>query len=200
MTETNVPHIGVLAIQGDYEAHAEALKECGARPTLVRTGVGLADLDGLIIPGGESTTMLRFLDREDFFEVLKKFARSRPTFGTCAGAILLAKDVRNPSQRSLAALDIAVERNAYGAQRDSAILHLKTAFPGGLLETVFIRAPRIVAVGPAVEVLAERDGFPVLVKEGKIMAATFHPELSIDRRVHRAFVETVLALGKDTPK
>jgi 5'-phosphate synthase pdxT subunit len=188
----NKPRIGVLAIQGDYEAHAKALSETGAIASLIRRPAQLADLDGLILPGGESTTMLRFLDRERFFDTLQAFAREKPVFGTCAGAILLAKDVRNPSQRSLDILDIAIERNAYGAQRDSAILELDTTLPGGPLETVFIRAPRILEVGSGVEVLAERDGFPVLIRQGITMAATFHPELSIDRRVHRLFVESVL--------
>ncbi len=187
-----MPRIGVLAIQGDYEAHAKALEETGAAASLIRRPAQLEDLDGLILPGGESTTMLRFLDREGFFDALQSFARQKPVFGTCAGAILLAKDVRNPAQRSLAILDIAVERNAYGVQRDSAILELETTLPGGPLETVFIRAPRILAVAPSVEVLAERDGFPVLIREGMTMAATFHPELSIDRRVHRLFVESTL--------
>jgi 5'-phosphate synthase pdxT subunit len=189
------PKIGVLAVQGDYERHAAALEESGALPSLVKTPEALDDLDGLILPGGESTTMLKFLDRGGFFESLKAFAQEKPVFGTCAGAILLAKEVRNPSQRSLGILDIAVERNAYGAQRDSAILSLDTTLPGGPLETVFIRAPRIVSIlkeaGPEVEVLAERDGFPVLVRQGITMAATFHPELSSDRRVHRIFVHLV---------
>jgi 5'-phosphate synthase pdxT subunit len=204
---TPQPHIGVLAIQGDYEAHAKALEESGAIPSLVKSAKDLTlangqPLDGLIMPGGESTTMLKFLDRDGFFAALQTFAQQKPVFGTCAGAILLAKDVRHPSQRSLGILDIAVERNAYGAQRDSAILELETTLPGGPLETVFIRAPRIVHVGPGVEVLAERDGFPVLVRQNatnsnerqaKIltMAASFHPELSSDRRIHRLFVESV---------
>jgi 5'-phosphate synthase pdxT subunit len=190
LKETNQsPHIGVLAIQGDYERHAAALEESGAQPSLVKTPKGLVDLDGLILPGGESTTMLKFLERGGFFEALKAFAQEKPVFGTCAGAILLAKEVRHPSQPSLGILDIAVERNAYGAQRDSAILTLDTSLPGGPLETVFIRAPRIVSTGPEVEILAEREGFPVLIRQGKTMAATFHPELSADSRVHRLFVE-----------
>jgi len=186
------PRIGVLAIQGDYEAHAKALSETGAEASLIRRPAQLDDLDGLILPGGESTTMLRFLDREGFFESLQTFARRKPVFGTCAGAILLAKDVRNPSQRSLGILDIAIERNAYGAQRDSAILELDTTLPGGPLETVFIRAPRILEVALSVEILAQRDGFPVLIRQGITLAATFHPELSSDRRVHRLFVQLVV--------
>jgi len=189
------PRIGVLAIQGDYEAHAAALQESGATPSLVKTKEALAGLDGLVMPGGESTTMLKFLLQNGFLGALQSFAQQKPVFGTCAGAILLAKEVRNPSQPSLAALDIAVERNAYGAQRDSAILMLDTELPGGPMETVFIRAPRIVAINedatPKVEVLAERDGFPVLVRQGNILAATFHPEMSADRRVHQLFVQAV---------
>jgi len=189
------PRIGVLAIQGDYEAHGMALEEVGAQPSLVKTPEQLDGLDGLVMPGGESTTMLKFLERGGFFEALKDFANQKPVFGTCAGAILLAKDVRNPHQASLGVLDIAVERNAYGRQIDSAILELETSLPEwqelGPLETVFIRAPRIISVGPDVQVLVERGGFPVLVREGKNMAATFHPELSADRRVHKLFVDAV---------
>ncbi|HEY2861255.1 MAG TPA: pyridoxal 5'-phosphate synthase glutaminase subunit PdxT [Terracidiphilus sp.] len=193
MTEQSKrPQIGVLAIQGDYAAHADALKEAGAEPVEVRNPEELASLDGLIIPGGESTTMLKFLERRQFFDALKEFAQSRPTFGTCAGAILLAREVRHPAQKSLGALDAAVERNAYGRQIDSSIWTAPTSLPGEPLEMVFIRAPRITEVGPEVEVLARRDGFPVLVRQGRLMAATFHPELSADRRVHRLFVETAM--------
>ena len=192
---TTLPRIGVLAIQGDYEAHSAALQQSDALPSLIKTPEALEALDGLIMPGGESTTMLKFLDRNNFSEALKLFAQQKPVFGTCAGAILLANEVRHPVQRSLGILDITVERNAYGDQRDSAILTLDTTLPEwqpmGPLETVFIRAPRIVHAGPGVEVLAQRDGFPVLVRKGLVMAATFHPELSTDRRVHRLFVEAV---------
>jgi 5'-phosphate synthase pdxT subunit len=193
LTSRNSPKIGVLAIQGDYERHAAALGESGAQPSLVKTPEALENLDALILPGGESTTMLKFLDRSGFFDLLQSFALEKPVFGTCAGAILLASEVRHPHQPSLGILDIAVERNAYGAQRDSAILTLDTTLPGGPLETVFIRAPRIVSTGPKVEILAEREGFPVLIRQGKAMAATFHPELSTDRRVHQLFVDLVAA-------
>lgn len=193
MTIVSLPRIGVLAIQGNYASHSQALIEAGATPVEVRKPEELSGLDGLIMPGGESTTMLKFLGKLQFFEALEKFCSSYPVFGTCAGAILLAKEVRNPAQRSLGLLDAVVERNAYGRQIDSTILTAQTELAGGPLEMVFIRAPRIVSVGPDVEVLAQRDGFPVLVRQGKIMAATFHPELSHDRRVHRFFVETVRA-------
>lgn len=191
--EEDRPRIGVLAIQGDYAAHAEALADAGAEPVEVRNPEELDGLDGLIIPGGESTTMLKFLERRNFFAALKEFADKLPTFGTCAGAILLAKEVRHPAQKSLGVLDAVVERNAYGRQIDSSILTASTSLPGGPLEMVFIRAPRIAETGPEVEVLARRDEFPVLVRQGSLMAATFHPELSADRRVHRLFVETVMA-------
>lgn len=191
--EVKRPRIGVLAIQGDYAAHAEALDEAGATPIEVRKLEELSNLDGLILPGGESTTILKFLERGNLFEELKQFCSTRPAFGTCAGAILLARDVRNPAQRSLGLLDVVVERNAYGRQIDSSILFSDSKLPGEKLEMVFIRAPRIVQAGPDVEVLAERDGYPTLVRQGKLMAATFHPELTTDRRVHRAFVDLVNA-------
>jgi len=188
--------IGVLAIQGDYAAHAEALADCGAEPVEVRKPEELAGLDGLVLPGGESTTMLKFLEKRGFFEALQAYCEKHPVFGTCAGSILLAREVTHPAQRSLGVLDATVERNAYGRQIDSAILTAETTLAGGPLEMVFIRAPRIVRVGPEVEVLARRDGFPTLVRQGRMMAATFHPELSHDRRVHATFVEAVRATQK----
>ena len=194
MTEKRTqPSIGVLAIQGDYAAHAEALSESGANPVEVRKPGQLAGIDGLVLPGGESTTILRFLEKHSFFEILREFCGKKPIFGTCAGTILLAREVLNPAQRSLGILDAVVERNAYGRQIDSAIVTAETTLAGGPLEMVFIRAPRILKTGPGVNVLAERDGFPVLVSQGRVLAATFHPELSRDRRVHRLFVEAVAA-------
>lgn len=185
------PRIGVLAIQGDYAAHAEALADSVATPVEVRKREELVGLDGLILPGGESTTILKFLERGHLFDDLKQFCSSHPVFGTCAGAILLAREVRNPEQRSLGLLDAVVERNAYGRQIDSSILFAETKLPGEKLEMVFIRAPRIIETGPEVEVLAKRDGMPTLVRQGRLMAATFHPELTPDRRVHKAFVDLV---------
>lgn len=186
-----LPRIGVLAIQGDYDAHAKALSEAGADPIEVRKPEQLEGLDGLVLPGGESTTMLKFLERHSFFESLKQFVQKNPVFGTCAGTILLARQVLHPAQASLGVLDAVVERNAYGRQIDSAILTAPTELPGGELEMVFIRAPRIVSIGPDVQTLARRNGDPVLVRQGNLMAATFHPELSEDRRVHRLFVQIV---------
>lgn len=183
--------IGVLALQGAYEAHARTLRQLGAEPRLVRTPDELQGIDGLIMPGGESTTMLKFLERNGFFDILQQFVRDTPTFGTCAGAILLATDVQNPPQRSLGVLPMTVERNAYGRQIDSTILETDTSLPGGPLEMVFIRAPRIRATAPKIETLASRDGFPTLVRSGHLMAATFHPELSHDTRVHQLFLDTV---------
>ena len=191
MSQNTPPRIGVLAIQGDYAAHASALSESGAEPCEIRNPHELTEIDGLILPGGESTTMLKFLESRGIFRALEEFCANKPVFGTCAGAILLAREVRNPPQQSLGVLDAVVERNAYGRQIDSAILTAETSLPGGPLEMVFIRAPRIAAIGPEVEALAYRDGAPTLVRQGTVMAATFHPELSADRRVHRMFVELV---------
>jgi pyridoxal 5'-phosphate synthase pdxT subunit len=191
LSSNSRPRVGVLAIQGDYAAHAQALIEAGADPVEVRKPEELSDLDGLVLPGGESTTMLKFLEKQNFFEVLRGFGQSKPVFATCAGTILLAREVTHPPQKSLGILDAVVERNAYGRQIDSMILCDETALPGGPLEMVFIRAPRIVQIGSQVEVLAKRDGFPTLVRQGHSLAATFHPELSTDRRVHRIFVETM---------
>lgn len=190
--------IGVLALQGAFDLHARRLREVGAEPVEVRRPKQLAgseaNLAGLIIPGGESTTMLKFLERDGFFDLLREYVLRTPTFGTCAGAILLATQVEAPAQRSLGALDITVERNAYGRQIDSTILTAPTSLPGGPVEMVFIRAPRIRTTGPGVETLATRDGFPALVRGGHdnhILAATFHPELSADARVHQFFLDIV---------
>lgn len=189
----SAPTIGILALQGAFDAHARMLQAIGANSVFVRKPEQLADLDGLIIPGGESTTFLKHLERAGFFDTLKTFVDTKPTFGTCAGAILLAKHVLSPSQSSLEALDITVERNAYGRQNDSRILEAETSLPGGPIEMVYIRAPRITQTGPGVEVLAEREGSPTLVRQGHLLAATFHPELSHDTRIHQLFVDAVIA-------
>lgn len=182
--------IGVLALQGDFDAHRKTLERLGAEVILVRKPEQLDQIDGLVIPGGESSAFLKLLG-EQGFQKLSDFVRTKPTFGTCAGCILLAREVENPAQEGLGALDITVRRNAYGRQIDSAIIESLTKLEGGPLEQVYIRAPRIDRVGDGVEVLAERDGHPVLVRQGKTMAATFHPELSEDTRVHAEFLKLV---------
>jgi len=187
----DTPNIGVLALQGAFDVHAKRLTELGASAHLVRKPDELALLDALVLPGGETTTFLKHLERAGFYSVLDAFVHTKPVFGTCAGCILLAKDVTNPPQRSFGVLDIDVQRNAYGRQNDSVILHADTTLPGGPMEMVFIRAPRISRLGPGVEVLALRDGDPVLVRSGRMLAATFHPELSDDRRVHELFLDIV---------
>jgi pyridoxal 5'-phosphate synthase pdxT subunit len=183
-------NIGVLALQGDFDAHRRRLEKLGATVTLVRKAEDFDHIDGLVIPGGESTTFLKLLPNA-LLERLRDFVHSKPTFGTCAGAIMLAKHVTNPDQPGLNALDITIERNAYGRQIDSTILEAKTKLGDAPLEMVFIRAPRIQHVGEGVEVLAERDGYPVLVRKGSVMAATFHPELSDDPRIHAEFLKLV---------
>jgi len=184
--------IGVLAIQGDFAAHVRALRRIGVDAIEVRQADDLEAAEGLIIPGGESTTMLKFIEEENLAPSITDFARlGKPIFGTCAGAILLAREVYNPAQASLGLIDIGVERNGYGRQVDSFITEVETPIEGGPLEAVFIRAPKIKRVGPEVEVLASLNGEPVLVRERNILAATFHPELTEDDRMHRLLVEMV---------
>jgi 5'-phosphate synthase pdxT subunit len=183
----------VLALQGDFEAHARALAGAGAEAVEVRTESELAAVGGLVIPGGESTTMLKLLREENLFEPLREFGRHRPVFGTCAGAILLAAEVTNPVQESLGLMDLTVERNAYGRQLDSRVVRLENGcldgeLRGEPLEAVFIRAPIIRRVGADARVLARYRGDPVLVRQGTRLVATFHPELSADVRVHRLFL------------
>jgi pyridoxal 5'-phosphate synthase pdxT subunit len=186
--------VGILALQGDFEAHAKATERAGAEPVLVRTAEELKGIDGLVIPGGESTTMLKLLDFMELKEPLRQFAREKPIFGTCAGAILLAKEVQNPAQESFGVIDLTVERNAYGRQIDSrvATLHPETDFQkragAGDVEAVFIRAPIIRRAGPEVRILAQYEGDPVLVEQGRHLVATFHPELTQDSRVHQLFL------------
>ena len=179
--------VGVLALQGDFEAHRKALEHAGANVTEVRTAAHLTAIDGLVIPGGESTTMLKMLEYENMFEPLRQFGLEKPVFGTCAGAILIARAVTNPVQASLNLMDIEVERNAYGRQADSRIVKLPVL--GSEVEAVFIRAPIIRRIGPGVKVLASYLDLPVFAEDGRHMVATFHPELTRDSRVHKHFVE-----------
>ncbi len=187
--------VGVLALQGDFDAHVKAVERAGAAAVEVRSAADLEDLDGLIIPGGESTTMLKLLCEENLMEPLRQFGRRRPIFGTCAGAILLANEVSSPAQESLGLIDIGVERNAYGRQIDSRVSSVtpeeefQSRTAPGDMEAVFIRAPIIRRVGNGARVLARYQGDPVLVEEGRHMVATFHPELSTDRRVHELFLQ-----------
>jgi 5'-phosphate synthase pdxT subunit len=183
--------VGVLALQGDFEAHRNALARAGADAVEVRTPAELREVQGLIIPGGESTTMLKLMDSAELREPLRQFGETKPIFGTCAGAILIAKRVTNPLQESLGLMDIEVERNAYGRQLDSRVVRLHPEFEGGDLEAVFIRAPIIRNVGAGAKVLMSYNGDPVLVEEGRHMVSTFHPELSADDRIHRLFLDKV---------
>jgi 5'-phosphate synthase pdxT subunit len=180
--------IGVLAIQGDFDAHRRRLEELGAEVVLVRKPEELDEVDGLVIPGGESGAFLRILGEEGL-KKLRDFVRVKPTFGTCAGAIMLAKEITNPAQVGLGALDVRIRRNAYGRQIDSSIREGK--FGDAPVEMVFIRAPKIEKLGAGVEVIATEGDDPVAVRQGKIMAATFHPELSQDTRIHQAFLDLV---------
>jgi 5'-phosphate synthase pdxT subunit len=191
--------IGVLALQGDFDAHRLRLEELGAKVVLVKKPEQLDEIDGLVIPGGESGTFLKLLGEEGF-EKLKQFVRLKPTFGTCAGAILLASEVENPKQAGLGAIDIRIRRNAYGRQIDSSIREGRflPGKPGNsALEMVFIRAPKIERVGQGVEVIATEGTDPVAVRQGRAMAATFHPELSDDTRVHQAFLDLISTCGTD---
>jgi pyridoxal 5'-phosphate synthase pdxT subunit len=190
-----VKRVGVLALQGDFEAHRKALELAGGAETIeVRAAGDLEAIDGLVIPGGESTTMLKLLEIEKLFEPIKEFGLQKPIFGTCAGAILLASSVSHPAQASFALMDISVERNGYGRQLDSRVTAIAPdeeflrRTGDGELEAVFIRAPIIRAVADGVRVLARYRDTPVLVEQGRHMAATFHPELTADPRVHRLFL------------
>lgn len=183
------PRYGVLALQGDFEAHARALRAAGVEAVEVRRCHALRGLDGLVLPGGESTTLLNLMEDEPWFDALRKFHGDGGTiFGTCAGAILLAREVTSPAQPSLGLLDAVVERNAFGRQVDSFESVVAAPSLGGTLAAVFIRAPRFRAIGPEVEVLGRLGDEVVLVRQGRILAATFHPELTGDAAVHRWFV------------
>lgn len=187
--------IGILAVQGDYEAHARMLARLGADYILVRTPQEAAQVDAMILPGGESTTMLKFLKEEGLEPALRALnARGAAFFGTCAGAILLAREVRAPAQESLGLADLVITRNAYGRQLSSEVRSAPSQLKPEPLEMVFIRAPWIDETGPGVEVLAREGGRPVLVRDGRILVATFHPELTEDTTVHEYFLK--LAAGE----
>lgn len=184
--------IGVLALQGDFEAHQKALERAGAEAVPVRTSAELATVQGLVIPGGESTTMLKLLRFENLFEALREWGRTNPIFGTCAGAILLASEVSSPQQESLELVDMGIQRNAYGRQLDSRVVHVPFSNGhDGEMEAVFIRAPIIRRVGPTGKVLARYQDDPVLVDFGRHLVATFHPELTADSTVHEMFLKKV---------
>jgi len=187
--------VGVLALQGDFEAHRKALAARGVAAVEARVTGDLLGVRGLVLPGGESTTMLKLMEGELAARIAELIRGGLPVLATCAGVILLAREVRNPPQRSLGLLDVVVERNAYGRQIDSAVVDLSVCDPqdlgSGALEGVFIRAPRVAAVGASVEVLARRGEDPVLLRQGRLLAATFHPELSPESPVTDLFVRTV---------
>ncbi len=185
--------IGILALQGDFAAHRQALSRAGVPAREVRTAEELLGCEGLVLPGGESTTMRKLMEGTGIEGAIREVAgRGCPVLGTCAGAILLARQVRNPEGEGLGLLDAVIVRNAYGRQLDSTVVRLTDlkfdALDGVPLEGVFIRAPVIASVGPEVEVLARRDGDPVLVRQRNVLAATFHPELTPDRRVLDLFL------------
>ncbi len=185
--------IGVLALQGDFEAHVDALRRAGVAAREVRGADEILKSRGLVLPGGESTTFRKLMDGTGIEDAIRTVARrGDPVLGTCAGAILLARDVQGPPSQGLGLLPMTVVRNAYGRQLDSSIVRLTDVEPGAFgeepLEAVFIRAPRIAAVDPSVDVLVRRDGDPVLVRKGNVTAATFHPELTDDRRVFDLFL------------
>jgi 5'-phosphate synthase pdxT subunit len=188
--------VGILAVQGDFELHAKMLDRIGARWRLVKHPSDLDSVDRLIMPGGESTTMLKFFEEEGLGPAILNFAgEGKPIFGTCAGAILLAKEVLNPPQSHLGLIDITVERNAYGRQIDSAVKQgtvegvSESGLPEHVMDMVFIRAPIIRRIGEGVRVLGRSQGLPVLVEQDNILAATFHPELTTDETIHRYFVD-----------
>jgi pyridoxal 5'-phosphate synthase pdxT subunit len=193
--------IGILAVQGDFEAHARMLAGMGVESVEVRTPADLAGCDGLILPGGESTTQLQFLREEGLDEAIRKFAADdKAIFGTCAGAILLATEVKNPAQDSLGLLDMTVLRNGYGRQVHSDVVSGPSILQIEPLEMVFIRGPVFERVGPGVEVLAEYAGKPALVQKGRVMASAFHPELTSDTTVHDRFVQMAAVRGAQEVK
>jgi 5'-phosphate synthase pdxT subunit len=192
--------VGVLALQGDFALHRRSLARLGLSAAEIRLPGQLESLDALVLPGGESSTMLKLMEGTGMEDALRAFAaRGGACFGTCAGLILLAAEVADPPQRSLGLLDVAVRRNGYGRQVDSFETDLEWTEDAHPVRGVFIRAPRIVRVGAAVEVLAARGGEPVLVRQGRILGAVFHPEATDDVRLHRYFVETAAATREAEP-
>ena len=182
--------IGIVAVQGDFAAHAAMLQELGAETVEVRAVQDLEGCDGTVLPGGESTTQLQFLKEEGLFDAIQKFSRKGGAiFGTCAGAILLATKVNNPPQESLGLLDMTVLRNGYGRQLASDVFYGPSTLKQEPLEMVFIRGPIIEEVGKDIVVLARHEGQPALVEKGNVLAATFHPELTDDTTVHKHFLE-----------
>jgi 5'-phosphate synthase pdxT subunit len=181
--------VGILALQGDFEAHRKSLERAGAHAREVRNAADLEALDGLILPGGESTTMLKLLAEEKLLEPVREFGARKAIFGTCAGAILLASEVLHPPQPSLGLVDMTIERNGYGRQIDSRIAQIDLA--GKPSEAVFIRAPIIRRIGPGARVLAKYGEDPVLIEEGRHLAATFHPELTGNLDIHRYFLSKI---------
>ena len=193
--------IGILAVQGDFEAHARSLEKLGVKFVYVRAPQDLQDVEGLILPGGESTTHMKLLAETGLEDAIRKMsADGGAFFGTCAGAILLAREVKAPEQKSLGLLDMTVVRNAYGRQLSSGVLTLPTKLRDEPMEMVFIRAPVIEKTGAGVEVLAERDGKPVLVQQGRMIASTFHPELTSDTTIHERFVRMASAANGKSRK
>jgi len=182
--------IGVLALQGDFEAHASAYRTLGVEVVEVRRVAGLQRIEGLVLPGGESSTLLKLMEDEPWFEALAEFHDAgNALFATCAGAILIARDVVGPTQRSVGLLGVTIQRNGYGRQIDSFEADLAVRGEEEAVRAVFIRAPRILAVDKHVEVLARLEDEPVLVRQANVIAATFHPELTDDRRLHSRFLE-----------
>lgn len=182
--------IGILAVQGDFAAHAAMLRELGAETVEVRTVEDLEGCDGLVLPGGESTTQLQFLQEEGLYHAIREFSNEGGAiFGTCAGTILLANQVKNPEQESLKLMDMTVLRNGYGRQVASDVFFGGSTLKKEPLEMVFIRGPIIEKVGPGIKVLAQHEGKPVLVERGRILAATFHPELTSDTTIHEHFLD-----------
>jgi len=192
MQSCKMKKIGILAVQGDYEAHGRMLQRLGVAPVFVRTPADLVGLRGLILPGGESTTQLKFLQNEGLFAAVQQFAKDGGAlFGTCAGVILLAREVKNPPQDSLGLADFVALRNGYGRQVDSCVVSGKSTLTEQPLEMVFIRAPKIESLGQGVQVLAAFEQSPVLVQQGKVLCCTFHPELTDDVTVHSHFLSLV---------